>query len=80
MEEHPHRRHCVRRRETVRDASPVCCVTTTVDQQTGEASREPLRTLATFRNVPGRGVMFGQNLIHDQSGVLHVGAEVELID
>ena len=56
------------------------CVTTTVDQQTGEASREPLRTLATFRNVPGRGVMFGQNLIHDQSGVLHVGAEVEVID
>ena len=56
------------------------CVTTTVDQQTGEASREPLRTLATFRNVPGRGVMFGQNLIHDQSGVLHVGAEVAVIE
>jgi len=56
------------------------CVTTTVDQQTGEASREPLRTLATFRNVPGRGVMFGQNLIHDQSGVLHVGAEVTVIE
>ena len=56
------------------------CVTTTVDQQTGEASREPLRTLATFRNVPGRGVMFGQNLIHDQSGVLHVGAEVAVLE
>jgi MOSC domain-containing protein len=55
------------------------CVTTTVDQQTGEASREPLRTLATFRNVPGRGVMFGQNLIHDQPGVLHVGAEVAVL-
>jgi len=56
------------------------CVTTTVDQQTGEASREPLRTLATFRNVTGRGVMFGQNLIHDQSGVLHVGAEVAVLE
>ena len=56
------------------------CVTTTVDQQTGEASREPLRTLATFRNVAGRGVMFGQNLIHDQSGTLHVGAEVAVIE
>jgi len=56
------------------------CVTTTVDQRTGEASREPLRTLATFRNVPGRGVMFGQNLIHDQSGVLHVGAEVAVLE
>ena len=56
------------------------CVTTTVDQQTGEASREPLRTLATFRNVPGRGVMFGQNLIHDQRGVLRVGAEVAVLE
>jgi MOSC domain-containing protein len=56
------------------------CVTTTVDQQTGEAAREPLRTLATFRNVPGRGVMFGQNLIHDQSGVLQVGAEVTVLE
>jgi len=25
-------------------------------------------------------VMFGQNLIHDQSGVLHVGAEVTVIE
>ena len=56
------------------------CVTTTVDQKTGEASREPLRTLATFRNVPGRGVMFGQNLIHDGSGVLHIGAEVAVLE
>ena len=56
------------------------CVTTTVDQKTGEASREPLRTLATFRNVPGRGVMFGQNLIHDQTGVLHVGAEIVVLE
>ena len=56
------------------------CVTTTVDQKTGDASREPLRTLATFRNVPGRGVMFGQNLIHDRSGELHVGAEVAVLE
>jgi uncharacterized protein YcbX len=56
------------------------CVTTTVDQNTGEASREPLRTLATFRNVPGRGVMFGQNLIHDRTGVLHVGSEVAVLE
>jgi len=56
------------------------CVITTVDQRTGEASHEPLRTLATFRNVAGRGVMFGQNLIHEQSGVLHVGAEVAVLE
>ena len=56
------------------------CVTTTTDQNTAERSKEPLRTLATFRNVPGKGVMFGQNLIHDRTGVLHVGAEVEVLD
>ena len=55
------------------------CAITTTDQNTAERSKEPLRTLATFRNVPGRGVMFGQNLIHDRPGVLHVGAEVEVL-
>jgi MOSC domain-containing protein len=55
------------------------CAITTTDQETGERSHEPLRTLATFRHVAGRGVMFGQNLVHDRSGVLHVGAEVEVI-
>ena len=56
------------------------CVTTTTDQDTAERSHEPLRTLATFRHVAGRGVMFGQNLIHDRSGVLHIGAEVEALE
>lgn len=56
------------------------CAITTVDQRTGERSREPLRTLATFRNVPGRGVMFGQNLVHDRTGVIRVGAVVDVIE
>ena len=56
------------------------CATTTTDQDTAERSHEPLRTLATFRHVAGRGVMFGQNLIHDRSGVIHVGAEVEVLE
>jgi uncharacterized protein len=56
------------------------CAITTTDQNTAERSKEPLRTLATFRNVRGRGVMFGQNLIHDRPGVLHVGAVVEVLD
>ena len=56
------------------------CVTTTTNQDTAERSHEPLRTLATFRHVAGRGVMFGQNLIHDRSGVIHVGAEVEVLE
>jgi len=55
------------------------CVTTTVDQHTAERSNEPLRTLATFRKRTG-GVMFGQNLIHDRTGVLRVGADVEILE
>jgi len=56
------------------------CAITTTDQDTGERSHEPLRTLATFRHVAGRGVMFGQNLVHDRAGVLRVGAEVEVLE
>ena len=56
------------------------CAITTTDQNTAERGKEPLRTLATFRHVAGKGVMFGQNLVHDRTGVLHVGAEVEVLD
>ena len=54
------------------------CAITTTDQYTAERSKEPLRTLATFRKAEA-GVMFGQNLIHHGTGVLHVGAEVEVM-
>ncbi len=50
------------------------CVVTTVDQATAEVSKEPLRTLATFRTAD-RGVYFGQNAIPDAPGVLRVGDE-----
>jgi uncharacterized protein len=50
------------------------CVVTTVDQATAEVSKEPLRTLATFRTAD-KGVYFGQNAIPDASGVLRVGDE-----
>jgi uncharacterized protein YcbX len=55
------------------------CVVTTTDQATAKRGQEPLRTLATYRQVPGRGVMFGQNLIHLSTGVIRVGDPVELI-
>jgi uncharacterized protein YcbX len=56
------------------------CVVTTTDQSTAERGREPLRTLATYRKVQGRGVMFGQNLIHQSTGVICVGDPVDIID
>ena len=51
------------------------CVTTTVDQETGERGREPLSTLATYRRA-GSAVNFGQNLIHETEGVLRLGSPV----
>ncbi len=50
------------------------CVITTTDQRTGERNREPLKTLATYRLVEG-SVLFGQNLIHGDRGVIRVGDE-----
>ena len=55
------------------------CTVTTVDQQTAERGKEPLRTLARFRHVPGTGVMFGQNVIHGGAGSIRVGDTVEVV-
>jgi hypothetical protein len=51
------------------------CVVTTTDQVTGarDPRQEPLRTLAKFRNFPGLGVIFGQNLVPRTPGTLNVG-------
>ncbi len=51
------------------------CVVTTVDQHTGEKGKEPLNTLAKFRNVNGK-LLFGQNLIHEQKGMIRTGEKV----
>ena len=51
------------------------CVTTTVDQETGIAGKEPLRTLAQFRKWNGQ-VYFGQNVVHRSPGILRVGDPV----
>lgn len=55
------------------------CVITTIDPYTAEKMAEPLKTLAGYRKV-GNEVYFGQNLIHDQSGLLVVGMKVMLDD
>jgi uncharacterized protein YcbX len=53
------------------------CVVTTTDQATAERGKEPLRTLATYRNRGGE-VMFGQNALHERPGRLGVGDPVLL--
>ncbi|HJT57571.1 MAG TPA: MOSC N-terminal beta barrel domain-containing protein, partial [Ktedonobacteraceae bacterium] len=55
------------------------CEIPTTDQATANRGKEPLKTLSTYRHaIPG--VMFGQNLIHEQEGSIQVGDPVEIID
>lgn len=54
------------------------CVLTTVDQETSERGKEPLRTLATYRTINNK-VMFGQNLLPGAVGVIKVGDVVEVM-
>ena len=57
----------------------VRCVITTIDTATLETSKEPLKTLATYRRTE-KGVIFGQNLIHHGTGRLSVGMSVEVLE
>lgn len=55
------------------------CAITTVDQITGEKKgKEPLRTLARFRTTKQK-VLFGQYLLAEERGILHVGDSVEIV-
>lgn len=51
------------------------CVMTTVDQETGKAGREPLKTLSTYR-LANNKVLFGQNMIALTFGQVRVEDEV----
>jgi uncharacterized protein YcbX len=72
------RRVCIGRL-TFRVVKPCArCTITTVDQESATKGKEPLRTLVRFRRA-GNKVLFGQNLIHDQTGTLRVGDPVEIL-
>ncbi|CAA9573561.1 MAG: Flavodoxin reductases (ferredoxin-NADPH reductases) family 1 [uncultured Thermomicrobiales bacterium] len=53
------------------------CAITTTDQRTAAVGKEPLTTLATYRRGE-RGVLFGQNLIHEGPGTIRLGDRVEI--
>lgn len=58
------------------------CVFTTVSPERGRKhpSGEPLATLQTFRTAQDNGdVDFGQNLIARESGIIHVGDNIEVL-
>jgi len=58
------------------------CIMTTVDMTTLKfrESKEPLRTLATFRTDNRGRLMFGENLIAKNNGVINIGDNIEVLE
>jgi uncharacterized protein YcbX len=54
------------------------CVLTTIDQQTAIKAKEPLKTLASYR-MKNNKIMFGQNLVHENTGIISVGDELKVL-
>jgi hypothetical protein len=48
------------------------CILTTVNQETGEKGKEPLKTLSSYRTLNGK-VYFGQNMLALNFGKIRVG-------
>ncbi|MFI5916143.1 MOSC domain-containing protein [Dactylosporangium sp. NPDC051541] len=54
------------------------CVLTTIDPETGEKGRQPLRVLAKHRRFPS-GLLFAVNLIPDARGKIAIGDEITVL-
>ncbi|MBB5394255.1 MOSC domain-containing protein [Mucilaginibacter sp. AK015] len=54
------------------------CIMTTIDQQTAIKYKEPLKTLAGYRRK-GNKILFGQNLVFNSTGLLHVGDVINVL-
>jgi uncharacterized protein YcbX len=55
------------------------CEVTTIDKETLERNKEPLKTLGTYRKQKG-GAMFGMNVIPLNEGNIKVGMSVEVLE
>ena len=53
------------------------CSMTTINPETAEKGKEPLRTLNQYRNI-GNKILFGQNLLVVEKGAIAVGDVIEL--
>ena len=51
------------------------CVMTSIDQDHPATSKEPLKTLATYRQKDNK-ILFGQNLLHSGEGAIHIGDSI----
>jgi uncharacterized protein YcbX len=53
------------------------CVLTTINPETGEKGKEPLKTLTQYRK-DGNKILFGQNLLVVEKGEIKIGDEIVL--
>jgi uncharacterized protein len=53
------------------------CVITTINQQTGQRAKEPLKTLSTYR-MKNNKIYFGQNILQQQNGIIYVGNKIKI--
>jgi hypothetical protein len=54
------------------------CVVTTIDQSTAIKGKEPLRTLATYRNANNK-IYFGENVIAANIGQINIGDTINIL-
>lgn len=55
------------------------CIMTTINPETAEKGKEPLRTLNQYRNF-GNKILFGQNLLVVEKGKISVGDEIQMLN
>jgi uncharacterized protein YcbX len=55
------------------------CVLTTINQDTAERKKEPLKTMYTYR-ARNNNVYFGQNVLYHGNGTVSVGDEITVIE
>jgi len=53
------------------------CLITTIDQQTGQKAKEPLKTLSTYR-MKNNKIYFGQNLLFQGNGSITIGDTITI--
>lgn len=55
------------------------CIMTTIDVDTAQKGKEPLKSLATYRKL-GHKILFGENLIPSNEGQIVVGDTLEVLE
>jgi len=54
------------------------CTITTINQEDASRGKEPLKTLASYRQKNNK-ILFGQNLIHQGGGIVKVGDSLQIV-